>query len=279
MNFLYSYRYFLSIASIKSSKSPSNTKNSHILKIKQVYPYVKEIHQPEIQGRIHEVYFIKTLNNDEFVCRFSQKNIAVHNLYVSRLLNFHNIKVPNISLHKFNDEYCETYPFIKGKTFYERIEENISEEAKLQVYNQLVHIVCKISQIPYKYKTKTEVPLTAKIAIDFFKKLNMNNVALCHTDLHAKNVVLDNQDNVVALLDLDAVYPESLAFAFINIIKDAQTYGCNTENLIKLVQGTYVNPKFIGIKAQTKLYSGIKRISKSMLSDSMIKQLLKIRLK
>lgn len=256
-----------------------NNKDSQIQKIKEIYPNAKDICQPKEHGNVHDIYIVTDDSNDKFVCRFSSKNTAIHNLYASKLLSSYGIKVPDVSLHKYGRQYCETYPFIHGKTFFERINDGISKEKQDQIYNQMFNLACKISEIPYNCKTQPCVCLTYKMASCFFNSLNQSDLVLCHTDLHAKNVVLDDNDNVAALLDLDAVYPEYMAFALIMLIKDAQTFGCDSGKLIKLCEGKYMFPKFISIDAQTKLYSKIKKTVKSVLGENMVKQILKIRVK
>ena len=91
---------------------------------------------PAIQGINHTVYIVKT-NDKKYICRFSSPETAQHNFNVSRLLLTNNINVPDVSIHKFQDVYCETYAFLEGKTLHERTLEGISDGKKKKIYAQL----------------------------------------------------------------------------------------------------------------------------------------------
>lgn len=256
-----------------------NITEKQILDIKKIYPNNIGIYEPFNKGFVHNIYIVKDKDNNEFVCRFSSENIAKHNSYVSKLLNSNGIKVPDVSLYNFGEEYCETYPFIKGKLLYERIQEGISKDKMENVYKQLFDISYKMAQIPYNFDKKIEIPLTAKVAIIFSKILNSTTNALCHTDLNFKNIVLDNDDNVCALLDLDGVLSESMAFVFINTLRTPYYYGYGIETLTPLCRPEYIKPRLFGIKTQTKLYSAVRVCAKKILGKAVIKQLLKIKVK
>ena len=246
----------------------------HIVNINQIYPENTNISRPVSKGLVHDVYIVETEYKNKFVCRFSPQKTAKHNLYVSNLLNSNGIKVPDVSLHKFDQEYCETYPFIEGNTLFERLKQGISEEKLYDVYRQLFDISYTISKITYDFDSDLYVPVTAKMAKKFFKALNVSPVALCHTDLNAKNIVLDDQDNVYALLDLDAVYPESMAFALINLAREAHLFGYDIKKMAPLCYKNGVEPKIFGIKAQAQLYSALKQIGTFLLPEKVLKQIL-----
>ncbi len=257
-----------------------NKKDSQILEIKKIYPNTKDIFKLDVAaGNVHDIYVAITQNEDKFICRFSPKNTAIHNIYVSKLLTSYDINAPKVSLHKSAQGYCETYPFIEGKTFYERINEGISKEKQAHIYMQMFNLACKISKIPYNCKVRPSVCLTCKISGAFFNHLNLSDFVLCHTDMHAKNVILDAQDNLFAIIDLDAIFPDYIAFSLINLIRDAKTHGCDTTEIIKLCEEQYILPKFMDIETQSKIYSKMKSVIISMLGDKMVKQILKIRVR
>lgn len=250
-----------------------------ILYIKQIYPDCVDISQPIVRGFSHDLYIVKTKHNGKFVCRFAPKDTAEHDLYVSKLLNSNGIKAPDISLHNFNQEYCETYPFINGKTLYERICEGISDNKLDTVYNQLFQISYKMAQIPYEFNKKVPIPLTAKIAITCCKVLNSGPTGMGHTDMIARNILLDDDDNVCALLDLDSVYPESVPFMTINLLREAHRYGYNIRKLIPICDKGHIKPRLLGIIPQAKIYSTAKTFGEKLLGEHMIKQILKIKVK
>lgn len=255
-----------------------NIKDSRILTIKQIYPDVININKPCIQGNVHDIY-IATTNKNKFVCRFSDERMAKHNCQVSQLLTQHNIPVPRVTIYRCGMEYCETYPFVEGKTLHERLIEGMPSEKVVRAYLQILDLSREISKIPFESVTKTKISITTKICAKFFSILNYSNIALCHTDLHAKNVILDNNDNIKAILDLDGVYPEHTVVPLINTVANAKSYNYDIQNLTDICHNNNIKQKFIQIETQTKIYSAIKTAAKKILGDFMVKQLLKVRVK
>ena len=90
-------------------------KDKQILCIKNIFHDIKSITMPAIQGINHTVYIVKT-NDKKYICRFSSPETAQHNFNVSKLLLDNGINVPDVSIHKFQDMYCESYAFLEGKT-------------------------------------------------------------------------------------------------------------------------------------------------------------------
>ena len=228
-----------------------NIKDSRILTIKQIYPDVININKPCIQGNVHDIYIATTYKN-KFVCRFSDEQMAKHNCQVSQLLTQHNIPVPRVSIYKCGMEYCETYPFVEGKTLHERLIEGMPSEKVVRAYLQILDLSREISKLPFESVAKTKISVTAKIFAKFFSILNYSNIALCHTDLHAKNV---------------------------NTVANAKSYNYDIQNLTDICHNNNIKEKFIPIETQTKIYSAIKTAVKKVLGDIMVKQLLKIRVK
>ncbi|MBO7645160.1 MAG: hypothetical protein J6S57_02545, partial [Alphaproteobacteria bacterium] len=168
--------------------------NKHILKIKQLYPDASEIYRPSVLGCIHDIYIVKK-DNDKFVFRFSDEQTAIHNLYVSRLLLKNSIPVPNIEIYNMDSEYCEIYPFIEGKTLHEKYEEQKLSKGQIEnIYNQLYDICCRLSKIPTK--EFDHLNRTAAASDRFFQIMNMAPMVVGHSDLHDKNILVDENNNV-----------------------------------------------------------------------------------
>lgn len=256
-----------------------DTDNKHLAHITKIYPNAISVSKPTIDGLVHDIYIVQNNDGKKFVCRFSTPDMAYHNEVISKLLSGHGINVPNVSLYKTGTEYCETYPFISGKTLHERLIDGIPEKQQDKIYQQLFDISNRISQIPYTNYTKPLVPITAKIVTNIVKRINHGPVLLCHNDLLAKNVILDENDDVFALVDLDSVYPEHNAFSLIHMMQNAHNYGYNINKMRPMYQKHKIKPKFINLESQAKIYMVAKRIGKFMLNKFLIKQLLKIRTK
>lgn len=190
-----------------------NKQNTKILCINAVYPDATSITKPVWPGVLHDVYIAETTKG-KYICRFSGKQNAEYNLYISNLLQKHNIKVPCISVQNVDNTYIETYPFISGKTFYERLIEGMPKEKSAKIYEQLFDIVYKITKINYDINKVPALPWVTKTAINIFKQFNPHEkITLCHNDMHAKNVILDEEDNIRALIDMDSIYPGQFSMA------------------------------------------------------------------
>lgn len=254
--------------------------NCHIGDIKRIFPDAVEIYHPAVMGMIRDVYIVKNNDSNKFICRFENEMTAKHNLHVSQLLVQHEIPVPDIHIHKCNNgEFCETYTFIEGKTLHERLVEGLNGEKLDEVFRQVFHIAYKISLIPYDDITWHPVPITTRCILGLFNMLNPKSKELCHCDLYAKNIILDENDNVRAFVDLDSVSNISLRFSFMVTIRDAHLYGYDMKKLEKLA-AEYNQPySKIGVDKQLKLYYGIRRVFRFFVREGLRKQLLKIKVK
>lgn len=251
-----------------------NRQDEHFLKIKQIYPDVSAVYKPITPGCVRDVYIVEN-KTKKFVCRFSDSVTATHNLKISISLTAHGIPAPKVKVFAFDGAWCETYPFIEGKTLHERLLEGIKNDQLDNIYRQLLNISYKISEIPYDKTFDVPLPFPSKILRKIFAKLNPSSPKLIHGDLHAKNVVLDEKDNVRAILDLDAIYPESLSVANMIIMKDAQTYGYDIQKFTKFDTYCDVNK----IAKQLKTFSIAAKVYQTLFPNFVRKQILNIRAK
>ena len=248
--------------------------DKHFFYIKKLYPDAISVVKPITVGKVHDVYIAECKNN-KYICRFSDKITAEHNLYISKILQKYDIPVPKVSIYDCDDCWCESYPFVEGKTLHERLLEGLSDEKLDVVYNQIWNLSCKISNIPYNKKFDAPVPFISKCSRKAISLINLSQKKLCHADLHAKNVILDESDNVRALIDLDSIAPEYLSVAYFTIMKDAVSYGYDI-NKLKLFYETLNIKK---LRKQIKIFNFVTRIYRIAFSDRIRKQLLKIRVK
>ena len=251
-----------------------NKKDEHFLRIKQIYPQFSAIYKPITLGKVRDVYIVEQ-GADKFVCRFTDSVTATHNLRISYSLAGHNIPVPKTQVFAFDGDWCETYPFIEGKTLHERLLEGLNGEKLDNVYRQLFNISYKISEIPYDKTFNVPTPFISKILRKTFAVFNPSPEKLVHCDLHAKNVLLDDKDNICGILDLDSVYPESSHVGNIITMKDAIYYGYDVQNFKKFNTLCDVDK----IEKQLKVYSAIQRIYYSIFSNCIRKRILNIRAK
>ena len=253
----------------------------HISAINYLYPNAKEVALPCIRGHIRDVYIITNEHDEKFVCRFSNEKTAKHNLNASQLLTKYSIPVPQVTICKYNSQYCEIYPFIKGKTFCERISDGLSKDKFDRIYNQLFDIAYKISQIPVDNTLNISLPLPTRLIKGLFNVLNPESKRqLCHYDMYPSNIVLDDQDNVCGLLDLDSVTAISLRFALFVVMRDAAIRGYyDIQDLEKLSVKLNEPYNKISLDRQMKIFMMQRNVIKFLLSEKIRNQLLKIRIK
>lgn len=229
--------------------------DKHILQIKNIFYDIKSITMPAIQGCNHAVYIVKT-NNKKYICRFSSPETAKHNFYVSRLLLANNINVPDVSIHQFQDMYCETYAFLEGKTLHERILEGISDDKKNKIYEQLYDLSCKIASIQYdSKKVNSHENIFAKMTDKLFSLANPHDKkVLVYADLNVKNILLDQDDNVCALIDLDSIDERNFSFGFVSMMSCAKSAGYIPQETIKKYLATRQKTR-VNIQKQIHIYN------------------------
>jgi len=128
--------------------------------ITSICPEYLKIERPKILGKIHDIYIV-TCPTQKIVFRFSTEQLAYHNQFASRFLKNTKVKTPNISVYRFDSDYCEVYPFISGKTLYERIQEGISKEKLDKIYIDIIKYLSDISSIKIDktLQTKLQSPI------------------------------------------------------------------------------------------------------------------------
>lgn len=210
---------------------------------------------PAIQGLNHTVYIVKT-NDKKYICRFSSPETAKHNFNVSKLLLDNSINVPDVSIHQFQDMYCETYAFLAGKTLHERILEGVADDQKNKIYEQLYDLLCKIASIQYdSKKVNSHENIFAKMTDKLFSLANPHDKkVLAYADLNVKNILLDQDDNVCALIDLDSIDERNFSFGFVSMMSCAKSAGYIPKELVKKYLATRQKTR-VNIQKQIQLYN------------------------
>jgi len=233
----------------------------HILNINQFYDNDVSISQPDFLGTIHNVYIAQNQQSKN-IFRLSSKKCAIRNAEISKMLTRHGFNVPLIKVIQLNSDYYEVYPFIEGKTLAERANYGISAESIKRVYKQLIDISYALAAIPQNEIPKDyneHVKWQEKVANSYYNFINNTKKQICHNDLHDKNILLDNNDNVCAILDLDGINNGSLVLAILKMIDFAKKYGYTVEDLKYLCPQIY-NGKIIDVKRQINLYTNLRTI-------------------
>jgi serine/threonine protein kinase len=235
-----------------------------------------KISRPAFAGEHHQVYIVET-DTHKTVFRLSSKECALKNFEVSRVLKKYGIPVPEIYVCTINNgKYCEMYDYIEGKTLYERHQEGISEETIKKIYTQLCDICLRMSAIPVKEVRKLHLH-TCKTDM-FFKILNLSPSVIGHSDLNDKNILLDDNDNICAILDLDDINLKTFELFLLHLFDIAQEkgYGYTLESLPAFFDDKLNKYHTISLSKQYKIYKKIINFKSKILHA---KQMLQTKLK
>ena len=246
-------------------------RDRHILCIKNIFHDTQSITMPSVSGFMHAIYIVKTADK-KYICRFSKETTARHNQAVSELLLKNNINVPDVSVHHFEDMCCETYPFLNGKTLHERMLEGISDQEKARIYEQLFDLSCKIASVKYdSERVVLHENLFAKMADKVFALLNpYEKRVLAYADLNTRNILLDKDDNVCALIDLDSIDECNFSFGFVAMISYAKSAGYIPKDLIKKYIATHPKSR-VSINKQIQTYNFLVQLYMNIIRKHMLK--------
>ena len=235
--------------------------NKYIQIIKQICGYDVSVKNPIFLGEMHPVFLAKT-QDSKTVFRFSSKSCALRNAEVSKVLTRHGFNVPAIEIKKFGSQYCEIYPLIEGLTLAERATQGISKEKLDRIYKQIIEISYGLAAIPLneiKSPYNTNIIWQEKVANLCYNIINFSPRKICHTDLHDKNILLDNQDNICAILDLDAINKGSFVLSVIKMMDYAQSCGYDIYDLTRLCPNLNKNTT-ISISRQIDMYKRLRNL-------------------
>lgn len=237
-----------------------------IEKIKELFRDDIRVELPAFPGEVHDIYIVTT-SSGKLVFRFSDQKTALKNAHTSRILRQYGIPIPDVASYRIDvrkNLYIETYPFIEGKTLYERNLAGISQEKIKDIYKQLYEICIKMAKIPVKEirysHDKTEFDFQTKKKDLFFSAMNMAPLVVGHDDLHDKNILLDENDNICAILDLDAIKLKPLVIFLMKMADEWRKYGFDTDSIKELSPDLYHNGKLPNLKNQIKIYETLRDV-------------------
>ena len=212
---------------------------------------------------VHPVYIVTT-DGKKMIFRFSDEKCAKRNAVISKILKEYGITAPEIKIQKFGDEYCEIYPFINGTTLYERKAKGLSQQQIDNIYNQIFDLCYKLAKIPTDKIPDTEKyhQIRYKIKLLYFKIMNMAPEKVYHQDLNPKNIILDKNDNLHAILDIDAISKAPMALAFVELAQSGKYFGLTPKTLQKYCPEIYNNGKLLNLDNQLKLFKILEFINK-----------------
>ena len=182
---------------------------------------VKRIGMPTIHGTNHLVFIVETVDGAKSVFRFCPQVVAHRNQEISRVLTANNISVPRVKVYDSNGCWFEKYEFIPGSTLQERLTPGVSKRELLPIYESMANHIKKMAEIPVcKFNDVTNKYCSDVAQSNIIKKtgsrplgalvkygtmlLNSGSQHICHCDFGPHNIVMNDNNQVSAVLDLDA---------------------------------------------------------------------------
>ena len=216
------------------------------------------VSEPIDKGGVHQTYIVEEKNGKKSIFRFSSKKTALENIQTSQILRKYNIPVPNIGVYKIGTKFCEIYPFIEGQTLHEKHNQGLSKEDIEKIYRQIYDICLAISKIPTKEFQHLTTPVTKTDRL--FQIMNLAPLVVGHNDLHDKNILIDDNNNVCGILDLDSISIKPFSIFLVRLFEKASEYGYNIESIKSFDEKTFNNNNRMNIKEQTDLYYKLRNI-------------------
>lgn len=234
--------------------------------IKSIRPDAYNIVTPKVLGGVNTVFISDTVNG-KFVFRFSSEEAAKRNEIVSSILIDHEIPVPSITACQFDGVHFETYPYLPGKTLFERVKEGMDEYKIEQVYVDWLKTMQKISNIDTSLfadlpAIRTEpIQLKERIKRPFIHLLNLGRKKVYQADIYSKNVLVDNNDNFSYMLDLDSIALNYETSALARIAYDSKELGYDSNKIYKIYTNLHENMLTkLRIKYQVMMHSNYRNI-------------------
>ncbi len=186
-----------------------------------IFPDAHHIRRPDVPGMVSPVFLVDTQQTTR-VCKFNEPAVLARNAWVARILNDHDVPAPRTSVHGQDNVWFESYSYCPDKTLYEHITLSNPDVCTFNAFQNILSLEHKISQIdvnefrPSRYRYFYEVHrsnmknLFSSSLASFYSTFTYllsqyGTLRLFHNDLHAKNVLTPNGNNISRILDLDAV--------------------------------------------------------------------------
>ncbi len=218
--------------------------------IHETIPYVHKVSRPNVPGSLGSVYIAKSIDGN-FICKFNHKELAQKNELVSKALMSCGITIPEIKLYNYHDQWMEVYPMLPGKTLYEHIGNGLSRNKVQSIYHDIVDAIIKMNSLSpeklegLKYSkigkvaksniTDTNNSFIATVCsgvIYMVNKCDQKDKGIYHCGITPKNVILTDEGELMAILDLDEAGIADKNYAFGMMVAKYQQLGYNIFDLI-----------------------------------------------
>ncbi len=193
---------------------------------------IKSVTQPVVSGCNSRVFIVEDAKGNKTVFRFDYRANAHRDYDVSQILLAHQINAPRVSLHLYQGQFFETYPYLPGRTLQEQLttRHDWREINRHDIFTEIAWQMKKIADIPVRDFKNIENKDCSSVArtnildathnsiLGYAIKygtmlLNSGEQCVCHCDLTPQNVIWDKDGRISAVLDLNAVSIANVNFA------------------------------------------------------------------
>ncbi len=193
-------------------------------------PDAVSVCKPDVRGTNSRIFIVTNSAGDRRVFRFNTRPVAHRNHDIGLVLAAHGINAPRVQLHLYKGQYFESYPYIGGKSMAEAISGNLSQGQILDMYAGIATKMRELSEIPLRdfetignkdchavaksnFMNKRPSPILGTIVKWGTQILNIGDKSVCHCDLTPGNIMMDKDNNISAILDLNAISIANINFS------------------------------------------------------------------
>ena len=200
--------------------------------ILSTHPNARNIRTPDVCGSKNTVIFAD-IGNKTKVFKFGSPDIIKKNEQISKIYLTFGIPVPQIRMVQYKNIFFEEYTALPGKTLFEAINDGMPEFQIKRVYRQILKNIAKMHTIlPYalhnqpidtvhlvarEHVTNVNNPVLGNLCMALIYIVNMGkqkDIAVFHSDITPKNIIVSPDGNLVGFLDIDSVAISNLNYIF-----------------------------------------------------------------
>jgi hypothetical protein len=262
-----------------------NKNSLHQNTIKILRPDAQDIHAPPIRGS--NQVFIADTTDGKLVFKLTTGKIARRNEQIGAALNRPSLPLPAPAAASCGAHHFETYPYISGKTLFQRCHEGLEAAKFNKIYEETINLTHNLSSvatsdfahIELRYfhditrenMARTIAPPVCSIVSNAVRFMNSGEQGVYHFGLTPKNILLDDNDHLAAVLDLDEVAIGNENFMFGIMLEGYKRFGGKSAYLFDAYKSitngnldrTRVNTQANTIAVAKKLLYQLSQITKN----------------
>jgi hypothetical protein len=243
--------------------------------IKVLRPDARDIHIPAVRGS-NQVLIADT-SDGKFVFKLTTRKIAIRTEQIGKTLKRPSLSLPAPAAASCGTHHFEIYPYIRGKTLFQRYHEGLEPAKFNKVYEETINLAHNLSSVAVSDFTHIELryfhdmtmenmsrtiaPPVCSIVSRAVRFINSGKKSVYHFGLTPKNILLDDNDRLAAVLDLDEVAIGNENFMFGVMLEGYKRFGGKSEYLFDAYENiAKVNLDRARVNAQANTIAVTKKV-------------------